>query len=91
MNKRYNSPGSKKKSRHRTYTTESIGIRYPDEPLKRNYLRLVPDSLSNYRYYIYIYIYIYISGAEIGLVLLVPGQCYSKWIKNHPLISSKHT
>ena len=43
--------------------------------------------------YIYIYIYIYISGAETGLVLLVPGtsstsQCYSKWIKNHPLISS---
>ena len=25
--------------------------RYPDEPLRRNYSRLVPDSLSNYRYY----------------------------------------
>ena len=24
---------------------------YPDEPLRRNYSRLVPDSLSNYRYY----------------------------------------
>ena len=28
-----------------------IGIRYPDEPLRRNYSRLVPDSLINYRYY----------------------------------------
>ena len=37
-----------------------IYIRYPDEPLRQNYSRLVPDSLSNYRYYIYIYIYIYI-------------------------------
>ena len=27
-----------------------VGIRYPDEPLRRNYSRLVPDSLSNYRY-----------------------------------------
>ena len=33
--------------------TFSCGIRYPDEPLRRNYSRLVPDSLSNYRYYIY--------------------------------------
>ena len=47
--------------------------------------------------YVCMYIYTYISGAETGLVLLVPGttnnsvQCYSKWIKNHPLISSKHT
>ena len=28
-----------------------VGIRYPDEPLRRNYSRLVPNSLSNYRYY----------------------------------------
>ena len=27
-------------------------MRYPDEPLRRNYSRLLPDSLSNYRYYI---------------------------------------
>ena len=27
-----------------------VRIRYPDEPLRRNYSRLVPDSLSNYRY-----------------------------------------
>ena len=32
-------------------TYYSFGIRYPDEPLRRNYSRLVPDSLSNYRYY----------------------------------------
>ena len=31
----------------------TVGIRYPDEPLRRNYSRLVPDSLSDYRYYIY--------------------------------------
>ena len=29
----------------------TIGMRYPDEPLRRNYCWLVPDSLSNYRYY----------------------------------------
>ena len=28
---------------------------YPDEPFRRNYSRLVSDSLSNYHYYIYIY------------------------------------
>ena len=33
-----------------------VGIRYPDEPLRWNYSRLVPDSLSNYRYDICIYI-----------------------------------
>ena len=33
--------------------TYQVGIRYPDELLRRNYSRLVPDSLSNYRYYIY--------------------------------------
>ena len=27
------------------------GNRYSDEPLRRNYSRLFPDSLSNYRYY----------------------------------------
>ena len=34
----------------------SVGIWYPDEPLRRNFSRLVPDSPSNYRYYIYTYI-----------------------------------
>ena len=27
------------------------GIKYPEEPLRWNYSRLVPNSLSNYRYY----------------------------------------
>ena len=33
------------------YVCVWVGIRYLDEPLRWNYSRLVPDLLSNYRYY----------------------------------------
>ena len=37
---------------------ERVGIRYPDESLRRNCSRLVPNSRNNFCNYIYIYIYI---------------------------------
>ena len=35
----------------KTHYIYIVGIKYLDEPLRRNYSRLVPDSLSNHRYY----------------------------------------
>ena len=33
-----------------------VGISYPDQPLRRNCSRLVPDSRNNFSNYIYIYL-----------------------------------
>ena len=46
--------------------------------------------------YMYVIIYVCIRGGDGTSATRARhdqqlGQCYSKWIKNHPLISSKHT
>ena len=69
-----------------------VGIRYPDEPLRRNCSRLVPDSRNNFCHFIYIYIYQHqaILISRICLTLLITISLYGPWLLEDPVDGIKN-